>query len=169
MTQKSKPQARDWNRSSVDWAVSRKAGAFVMPGHEPSAADVPTCPTCGPEEELSGQYMSDESEDAGTYDGWLCGGCRGYWPGAVPPCASCGADGFAVDRGDHAPACPNARPADKVKRALVLLREARDLLADAQAPRTLARVRLAITSAGGALRHSSRADIEAARRHTSAS
>ena len=127
--------------------------------------DVPTCPVCGPAEELDGQYLSDESEEAGTYDGWLCGACRGYWEGDTPPCSSCGADGFSVDCGAHqvVTTCPHARPADKVKRALALLREARALLADAQAPRTLARVRLAITSAGGALRHASRADIEAAR------
>lgn len=42
----------------------------------------------------------------------------------------------------------------KVQRAITALRLARDLLKAADAPRTVARVRLAITSAGGAERHS---------------
>ena len=40
-----------------------------------------------------------------------------------------------------------------VERALALLCQARDLLRRAQAPRTLARTRLAISSAKGALRN----------------
>lgn len=40
-----------------------------------------------------------------------------------------------------------------VKQAIECLRAARDLLRVADCPRTIARVRLAITSAGGALRH----------------
>lgn len=41
----------------------------------------------------------------------------------------------------------------KVQRAITKLQEARDLLKAADAPRTLQRVRLALTSAGGAERH----------------
>ena len=43
--------------------------------------------------------------------------------------------------------------ADVLTGALKLLREARDQVARAGAPRTLARVRLALTSLEGALRH----------------
>lgn len=45
------------------------------------------------------------------------------------------------------------RDVQNVRRAAELLREARDLLAKAGARRTYQRVRLAITSADGALRH----------------
>lgn len=41
----------------------------------------------------------------------------------------------------------------KVNEAIVHLRKARDLLSQAESPRTAARVRLAMTSAGGAERH----------------
>lgn len=49
------------------------------------------------------------------------------------------------------PASPGDQAA--VERALQLLRDARILLASANAPRSAERVRLAITSTGGALRH----------------
>lgn len=42
---------------------------------------------------------------------------------------------------------------EKIDRAYNLLREARDLLAEAQAPKTLQRVRLSLTSCQGARRH----------------
>jgi hypothetical protein len=44
-------------------------------------------------------------------------------------------------------------PRQKLLRAQELLREARDLCIQADAPRTTARVRGAITSVGGAIRH----------------
>jgi hypothetical protein len=44
----------------------------------------------------------------------------------------------------------------EVRMALARLREARDLLKSADCPQTLARVRKAITSAEGALRHATR-------------
>jgi hypothetical protein len=43
--------------------------------------------------------------------------------------------------------------ADALRIALTMLREARNLLANANCPKTLARVRLAISSAKGAERH----------------
>jgi hypothetical protein len=42
---------------------------------------------------------------------------------------------------------------EKVREAIHYLRMARDLLKAADCPRTVARVRLALTSAGGAERH----------------
>lgn len=48
---------------------------------------------------------------------------------------------------------PSARDPTYVLRALELLREARDLLRRAGARRSVARVRLAITTTQGALRH----------------
>lgn len=47
---------------------------------------------------------------------------------------------------------PNNAP-EKCRAALELLRNARDLLAEAGATRAADRVRLAITSTGGAIRH----------------
>lgn len=44
-------------------------------------------------------------------------------------------------------------PRAAAERALVKLRAARDLMKAASAPRTVSRIRLAITSAGGAIRH----------------
>lgn len=50
------------------------------------------------------------------------------------------------------------------REGLRLLREARNCFARAGAPRTMARVRLAITSAGGAVRHASLEPYRLARR-----
>lgn len=56
-----------------------------------------------------------------------------------------------------------ASPADpaRVARAVALLREARDLLAAADCPQSLARVRAAIRSADGARRHVDRRSMRA--------
>jgi len=56
---------------------------------------------------------------------------------------------------------PPADPIDRARAALSLLRAARDLLKDH--PRTRARVQLAITSAGGAVRAAEARAFEAAR------
>lgn len=60
-------------------------------------------------------------------------------------------------------ACP-ALQRDEVMRAIAHLRDARDCLKLAGAPRTLARVRAALRSADGALRHASNAPFRTARR-----
>jgi len=39
--------------------------------------DIP-CPN-GCADPLEGQYLHDESEDEGRYDGYLCCECHGYW------------------------------------------------------------------------------------------
>ncbi len=53
----------------------------------------------------------------------------------------------------------HATKAALVRSAIIHLREARDLLKQAGAKKTTARVRLALTSAGGALRHAELAPI----------
>jgi hypothetical protein len=45
------------------------------------------------------------------------------------------------------------RDVRRVERGIELLKEARDLFADAGCPRTVSRVRATLRSAGGALRH----------------
>ena len=47
----------------------------------------------------------------------------------------------------------DAAQVEAARRAVALLREARDLLVHAGSPRAADRVRLALTSAGGAVRH----------------
>jgi len=54
--------------------------------------------------------------------------------------------------------------AEAIDQAIEHLRSARELLTRAEAPRTLARVRLAISSAKGARRHAGHDDIRAERR-----
>ena len=60
---------------------------------------------------------------------------------------------------------PNLARADvaRVRLALIRLREARELLKMAGCRQTVPRVRLAITSAGGALRHAQRCEAESRR------
>ena len=53
-----------------------------------------------------------------------------------------------------------------IRMAIAHLRIARDLLKEAGAPRTTERVRLALTSAGGALRHAELAPIREQRQDT---
>lgn len=43
--------------------------------------------------------------------------------------------------------------ADRLERCIALLRQARDLAIEADCPKTVRRIRLALTSAGGAERH----------------
>ena len=54
----------------------------------------------------------------------------------------------------------------EIRQAIDHLRAARDLLKSAGAPRTVHRVRLALSSAGGALRHAELAPIREERRET---
>lgn len=53
----------------------------------------------------------------------------------------------------HPNAVQNARNEERIREAIRLLRSARDLLKQAGAPRATDKVRKALTSTGGALRH----------------